>query len=339
MMILYITNKNKNGGYKMAAQIKDLRELTGKCKGINSRGDARERLQAASKVLANTEPRTMAALTRFSIALGESKALRQVIKDELRAMGREKYGTGYDDFKATSVSEEDVDYLDKTGLESILDYLSAAAIVADSAVEARQDADIETKKLKETVAKLESDSKPMQKSLKDAKLNLKDINKASNKYDPYSRDDRDSDRRRDDRDYDIRDRDGDGRRRDRDDRRDSRRDDRRDDRDYDRRDDRDDRRRVKADDRDIAEATSRRENYGRRRDRDDRDDRRDSRRDDRDSRRNDRDDRDGRTPRERDRRDNYDSRRDDDGYSERSGKNYASDLLAGFHKVIYGTSR
>jgi hypothetical protein len=312
-----------------------LRELTGKCKGINSRGDARERLQAASKVLANTEPRTMAALTRFSIALGESKALRQVIKDELHAMGREKYGTGYDDFKATSVSEEDVDYLDKTGLESILDYLSAAAIVADSAVEARQDADIETKKLKETVAKLESDSKPMQKSLKDAKLNLKDINKASNKYDPYSRDDRDSDRRRDDRDYDIRDRDGDGRRRDRDDRRDSRRDDR----DYDRRDDRDDRRRVKADDRDIAEATSRRENYGRRRDRDDRDDRRDSRRDDRDSRRNDRDDRDGRTPRERDRRDNYDSRRDDDGYSERSGKNYASDLLAGFHKVIYGTSR
>ena len=283
-MILYIKNKNKNGGYKMAAQIKDLRELTGKCKGINSRGDARERLQAASKVLANTEPRTMAALTRFSIALGESKALRQVIKDELRAMGREKYGTGYDDFKATSVSEEDVDYLDKTGLESILDYLSAAAIVADSAVEARQDADIETKKLKETVAKLESDSKPMQKSLKDAKLNLKDINKASNKYDPYSRDDRDSDRRRDDRDYDIRDRDGDGRRR-------------------------------------------------------DRDDRRDSRRDDRDYRRNDRDDRDGRTPRERDRRDNYDSRRDDDGYSERSGKNYASDLLAGFHKVIYGTSR
>lgn len=77
----------------MAAQIKDLRELTQKVKGINLRGDARERVQAAGKVLANTEPRTMAALTRFAIALGESKKLREVIKDELYSMGRETHGS------------------------------------------------------------------------------------------------------------------------------------------------------------------------------------------------------------------------------------------------------
>ncbi len=318
----------------MAAQIKDLRELTQKVKGINLRGDARERVQAAGKVLANTEPRTMAALTRFAIALGESKKLREVIKDELYSMGRETHGTGYDEFKASAVTLEDVDYLDKTGLESILDYLAAAAVVADSVVEARQDADIEVKKLKETVGKLEIDNQPMKKDLRHAKLNLKDINKVDDKYDPYDRRgnrDRDDDRRGSrDRDYD------------RDDRGRGRRDDDRDDRGRDR-DGRTprERDRVKADDRDIAEATANRRGNrdGRRyddrgrssRDRDyDRDDRGRSRRDD---------DRDGRTPRERDRRDIYDSRRDDDGYSERTGKNYASDLLAGFHKVIYGTSR
>ena len=297
----------------MAAQIKDLRELTQKVKGINLRGDARERVQAAGKVLANTEPRTMAALTRFAIALGESKKLREVIKDELYSMGRETHGTGYDEFKASAVTLEDVDYLDKTGLESILDYLAAAAVVADSVVEARQDADIEVKKLKETVGKLEIDNQPMKKDLRHAKLNLKDINKVDDKYDPYDRRgnrDRDDDRRGSrDRDYDR-----DDRGRDRDGRTPRERD------------------RVKADDRDIAEATAnRRGNRDGRRDRDyGRDDRGRSRRDD---------DRDGRTPRERDRRDIYDSRRDDDGYSERTGKNYASDLLAGFHKVIYGTSR
>ena len=331
----------------MAAQIKDLRELTQKVKGINLRGDARERVQAAGKVLANTEPRTMAALTRFAIALGESKKLREVIKDELYSMGRETHGTGYDEFKASAVTLEDVDYLDKTGLESILDYLAAAAVVADSVVEARQDADIEIKKLKETVGKLEIDNQPMKKDLRHAKLNLKDINKVDDKYDPYDRRgnrDRDDDRRGSrDRDYDRDDRGRGSRDRDydRDDRGRGRRDDDRDDRGRDR-DGRTprERDRVKADDRDIAEATAnRRGNRDGRRD----DDRRGSRdrdydRDDRGRSRRD-DDRDGRTPRERDRRDIYDSRRDDDGYSERTGKNYASDLLAGFHKVIYGTSR
>ena len=321
----------------MAAQIKDLRELTQKVKGINLRGDARERVQAAGKVLANTEPRTMAALTRFAIALGESKKLREVIKDELYSMGRETHGTGYDEFKASAVTLEDVDYLDKTGLESILDYLAAAAVVADSVVEARQDADIEVKKLKETVGKLEIDNQPMKKDLRHAKLNLKDINKVDDKYDPYDRrGNRDRDYDRDDRGRGRRDRDYD-----RDDRGRGRRDDDRDDRGRDR-DGRTprERDRVKADDRDIAEATAnRRGNRDGRRD----DDRRGSRdrdygRDDRGRSRRD-DDRDGRTPRERDRRDIYDSRRDDDGYSERTGKNYASDLLAGFHKVIYGTSR
>ena len=320
----------------MAAQIKDLRELTQKVKGINLRGDARERVQAAGKVLANTEPRTMAALTRFAIALGESKKLREVIKDELYSMGRETHGTGYDEFKASAVTLEDVDYLDKTGLESILDYLAAAAVVADSVVEARQDADIEVKKLKETVGKLEIDNQPMKKDLRHAKLNLKDINKVDDKYDPYDRRgnrDRDDDRRGSrDRDYDRDDRGRGSRDRDYD----------RDDRGRDRDGRRDERGRVKADDRDIAEATAnRRGNRDGRRD----DDRRGSRdrdydRDDRGRGSRDRDyDRDGRTPRERDRRDIYDSRRDDDGYSERTGKNYASDLLAGFHKVIYGTSR
>ena len=37
----------------MASKIKDLTNLTPKCKGIDSRGDARERVQAAAKVLAN----------------------------------------------------------------------------------------------------------------------------------------------------------------------------------------------------------------------------------------------------------------------------------------------
>ena len=326
----------------MAAQIKDLRELTQKVKGINLRGDARERVQAAGKVLANTEPRTMAALTRFAIALGESKKLREVIKDELYAMGRETHGTGYDEFKASAVTLEDVDYLDKTGLESILDYLAAAAVVADSVVEARQDADIEVKKLKETVGKLELDNQPMKKDLRHAKLNLKDINKADDKYDPYERRsnrDRDDDRRGGrDRDYDRDDR---GRGRDG-------RDYDRDDRGRDRDGRRDERGRVKADDRDIAEATANRRGNrdGRRSDSRD-DDRRGSRdrdyyRDDRGRGRDGRDydrDRDGRTPRERDRRDVYDSRRDNDDYVERTGKNYASDLLAGFHKVIYGQSR
>ena len=318
----------------MAAQIKDLRELTGKCKGINSRGDARERLQAASKVLANTEPRTMAAMTRFAVAFAESKKLRELIKDALYDMGRETHGTGYDDFKPTSVTLEDIDYLDKTGLESILDYISAAAIVADSAVEARQDTDIETKKLKEQVKKMEVETSPMKKSLRDAKLNTKDIGR-----DPYARDSRDrydrDDRRRDRDDRDDRGRDRDDRGRD--DRRDSRdritdrdreeatsrrrnrdddRDSRYDDRKRDSRDDRDGRGRDRRED-DRYDATRRRD--------------RDGRRDSRDDRRRDRDD--DRTPRDgRDRDDNRDRRDyDRDSYT---GKNYATDLLEGFRKVL-----
>lgn len=298
----------------MAAQIKDLRELTQKCKGINSRGDARERVQAASRVIANVDARTISAAARVLIALGDSKKLRDVLKDELYDMGREKHSTGFDEFKPTSVTEEDVEYCDKAGLETILDFFAAAAIVADSAVEARQDSDLEIKKLKEKIKEIEVDSNPMNKSLKDAKLHLRDIGKVNNdKYDPYSRDDRgrDDDRRtgRDRRDDDRYNRD---RRDDRDDRG----------RDRDRRDDRyrDDDRRTGRDRRDD-EAYSRRGNEDRRANRD---------------RYNDRDrDRDYAS---RDRRDNYDSRRDERDIN-RSGENFASSLLQGFQRVIYGNNR
>ena len=308
----------------MAAQIKDLRELTPKCKGINSRGDARERMAGAAKVLANTEPRTMAALVRVAMMLGESKKLREIVKDELYNMGKETHGTGYDEFKAANVTLEDVDYLDKVGLESVLDFLAAGAIIADSATEARQDTDIEMKKLKETVKKFEAEDQPMKKSLRDMKLNLRDINKEeAPSYDPYKRDSgRDRDDRRNERSRD-RDYDRDGRRteRDRYDR-DDRRNDR--DRDYDRDDRRNGRDRDKISDRDRQEATSRRTD--RDRDRDDRGyDRNERRRDD------------DRTP-SRDRRDNYDSRRDDrDDY--RGFQNFATPLYEGFRKVIYGNNR
>lgn len=304
----------------MAAQIKDLRELTQKCKGINSRGDARERVQAASRVIANVDARTISAAARVLIALGDSKKLRDVLKDELYDMGREKHSTGFDEFKPTSVTEEDVEYCDKAGLETILDFFAAAAIVADSAVEARQDSDLEIKKLKEKIKEIEVDSNPMNKSLKDAKLHLRDIGKVNNdKYDPYSRDDRgrDDDRRtgRDRRDDDRYNRD---RRDDRDDRG----------RDRDRRDDRyrDDDRRTGRDRRDD-EAYSRRGNEDRRANRDRYNDR--DRRDDRDR------DRDYAS---RDRRDNYDSRRDERDIN-RSGENFASSLLQGFQRVIYGNNR
>ena len=42
----------------MASKIKDLAHLTPKCKGIDGGGDARERVQAAAKALANAEART-----------------------------------------------------------------------------------------------------------------------------------------------------------------------------------------------------------------------------------------------------------------------------------------
>lgn len=300
----------------MAAQIKDLRELTPKCKGINSRGDARERMAGAAKVLANTEPRTMAALVRVAMMLGESKKLREIVKDELYNMGRETHGTGFDEFKANNVTLEDVDYLDKVGLESVLDFLAAGAIIADSATEARQDTDIEMKKLKETVKKFEAEDQPMKKSLRDMKLNLRDINKEeAPSYDPYKRDSGRDTRYRDDR---RNDRD----RYDRDDRRNDR------DRDYDRDGRRNDRDRDKISDRDRQEATSRRTDRDRRsgRDRDDIGyDRNERRRDD------------DRTP-SRDRRDNYDSRRDDrDDY--RGFQNFATPLYEGFRKVIYGNNR
>lgn len=316
----------------MAAQIKDLRELTPKCKGINSRGDARERMAGAAKVLANTEPRTMAALVRVAMMLGESKKLREIVKDELYNMGRETHGTGFDEFKANNVTLEDVDYLDKVGLESVLDFLAAGAIIADSATEARQDTDIEMKKLKETVKKFEAEDQPMKKSLRDMKLNLRDINKEeAPSYDPYKRDSGRDTRDRDDRRNDRRrDDDRDGRRTDRDRYdRDDRRNDR--DRDYDRDGRRNDRDRDKISDRDRQEATSRRtdrDRYDRRsgRDRDDIGyDRNERRRDD------------DRTP-SRDRRDNYDSRRDDrDDY--RGFQNFATPLYEGFRKVIYGNNR
>lgn len=300
----------------MAAQIKDLRELTPKCKGINSRGDARERMAGAAKVLANTEPRTMAALVRVAMMLGESKKLREIVKDELYNMGRETHGTGFDEFKANNVTLEDVDYLDKVGLESVLDFLAAGAIIADSATEARQDTDIEMKKLKETVKKFEAEDQPMKKSLRDMKLNLRDINKEeAPSYDPYKRDSGRDTRDRDDRRNDRRrDDDRDGRRTDRDRYdRDDRRNDR--DRDYDRDGRRNDRDRDKISDRDRQEATSRRNDR----------DRYDRRRDD------------DRTP-SRDRRDNYDSRRDDrDDY--RGFQNFATPLYEGFRKVIYGNNR
>lgn len=313
----------------MAAQIKDLRELTPKCKGINSRGDARERMAGAAKVLANTEPRTMAALVRVAMMLGESKKLREIVKDELYNMGRETHGTGFDEFKANNVTLEDVDYLDKVGLESVLDFLAAGAIIADSATEARQDTDIEMKKLKETVKKFEAEDQPMKKSLRDMKLNLRDINKEeAPSYDPYKRDSGRDTRDRDDRRNDRRrDDDRDGRRTDRDRYdRDDRRNDR--DRDYDRDGRRNDRDRDKISDRDRQEATSRRTDRDRRsgRDRDDIGyDRNERRRDD------------DRTP-SRDRRDNYDSRRDDrDDY--RGFQNFATPLYEGFRKVIYGNNR
>ena len=289
----------------MAAQIKDLRELTPKCKGINGRGDARERIAGAAKVLANSDPRTMAALVRVAMALAESSKLRELIKDELYDAGRETHGTGYDEFKADKVTLEDVDYLDRVGLESVLDFLAAGAIVADSATEARQDADIEIKKLKETVKKNELENQPMKKSLRDMKFNLDDANReTSPKYDPYSRD------------------------------RDGRRDD-------DRRDTRD---RERISDRDRQEATSRRRDDDRRdtRDRTERiNDRgyngRDRRRDDdrRDRRRDD-----DRTPsrESRDRRDIYDSR-ERESYDDRSYNNFAQPLYEGFRRVISGGGR
>ena len=314
----------------MAAQIKDLRELTPKCKGINSRGDARERMAGAAKVLANTEPRTMAALVRVAMMLGESKKLREIVKDELYNMGKETHGTGYDEFKAANVTLEDVDYLDKVGLESVLDFLAAGAIIADSATEARQDTDIEMKKLKETVKKFEAEDQPMKKSLRDMKLNLRDINKEeAPSYDPYKRDSGRDDRRND-RSRDRDDRDGRRTERDRYDR-DDRRNDR--DRDYDRDDRRNGRDRDKISDRDRQEATSRRTD----RDRDDRRNGRDRDRDDRGYDRNERRRDDDRTP-SRDRRDNYDSRRDDrDDY--RGFQNFATPLYEGFRKVIYGNNR
>ena len=216
----------------MASKIKDLAHLTPKCKGIDGRGDARERVQAAAKVLANAEARTLAGAVRLITAIAKNKKIRELIKDELYDMGHHTHGTGHDGFTAKECTLEDVDYVDGTGLDTILDYIAAGAIIADSAVEARQDTDIEMKKLKEKVA--ETEKKPVDRVLRNMELNLKDIGKEKEKYDPYSsrpsRDESGRDERRTrDRDYDRdgrneRDRDGRDRYYDRDSR----------DRDYDR---------------------------------------------------------------------------------------------------------
>jgi hypothetical protein len=189
----------------MASKIKDLAHLTPKCKGIDGRGDARERVQAAAKVLANAEARTLAGAVRLITAIAKNKKIRDLIKDELYDMGHHTHGTGHDGFTAKECTLEDVDYVDGTGLDTILDYIAAGAIIADSAVEARQDTDIEMKKLKEKVA--ETEKKPVDRVLRNMELNLKDIGKEKEKYDPYSsrpsRDESGRDERRTrDRDYD-----------------------------------------------------------------------------------------------------------------------------------------
>ena len=168
----------------MASKIKDLAHLTPKCKGIDGRGDARERVQAAAKVLANAEARTLAGAVRLITAIAKNKKIRELIKDELYDMGHHTHGTGHDGFTAKECTLEDVDYVDGTGLDTILDYIAAGAIIADSAVEARQDTDIEMKKLKEKVA--ETEKKPVDRVLRNMELNLKDIGKEKEKYDPYS---------------------------------------------------------------------------------------------------------------------------------------------------------
>ena len=240
----------------MASKIKDLAHLTPKCKGIDGRGDARERVQAAAKVLANAEARTLAGAVRLITAIAKNKKIRELIKDELYDMGHHTHGTGHDGFTAKECTLEDVDYVDGTGLDTILDYIAAGAIIADSAVEARQDTDIEMKKLKEKVA--ETEKKPVDRVLRNMELNLKDIGKEKEKYDPYSsrpsRDESDRDRDSRDRDYDRnrrneRDRDGRDRNYDRDTNRNERgsrdRDGR--DRDYDRDYNRGERRRERRD--------------------------------------------------------------------------------------------
>ena len=214
----------------MASKIKDLTNLTPKCKGIDSRGDARERVQAAAKVLANAEARTLAGAVRLLTVIAKNKKIRELIKDELYDMGHHTHGTGHDGFTAKECTLEDVNYVDGTGLDTILDYIAAGAIIADSAVEARQDTDIEVKKLKEKVA--ESEKQPTDRSLKGMKLHLSDIGKDTSKYDPYTK----PSRRDDDRDYD-RDRDRRPSRDSRDERRTGR--DRDDDRDRRRNNDRD----------------------------------------------------------------------------------------------------
>ena len=296
----------------MASKIKDLTNLTPKCKGIDSRGDARERVQAAAKVLANAEARTLAGAVRLLTVISKNKKIRELIKDELYDMGHHTHGTGHDGFTAKECTLEDVNYVDGTGLDTILDYIAAGAIIADSAVEARQDTDIEMKKLKEKVA--ESEKQPTDRSLKGMKLHLSDIGKDTSKYDPYTK----PSRRDDDRDYD-RDRDRKPSRDSRDDRRTGR--DRDDDRDNRRNNDRDDDRRPSRDSRDDRRTG---------RDRgDDRDSRRSNDRDDRNRRRDD-------SP--RDRRDEYDSRhRERDYDSDRDRvEGFGSELLQNFRRVIYG---
>ena len=283
----------------MASKIKDLAHLTPKCKGIDGRGDARERVQAAAKVLANAEARTLAGAVRLITAIAKNKKIRELIKDELYDMGHHTHGTGHDGFTAKECTLEDVDYVDGTGLDTILDYIAAGAIIADSAVEARQDTDIEMKKLKEKVA--ETEKKPVDRVLRNMELNLKDIGKEKEKYDPYSsrpsRDESDRDRDSRDRDYDR------NRRNERD--RDGR------DRNYDR-------------------DTNRNERGGRDRDGRDRDYDRDYNRGER--RRERRDE----TP--RDRRDEYDSRGRETGYNADRDRveGFGAELLSNFRRVING---
>ena len=283
----------------MASKIKDLAHLTPKCKGIDGRGDARERVQAAAKVLSNAEARTLAGAVRLITAIAKNKKIRELIKDELYDMGHHTHGTGHDGFTAKECTLEDVDYVDGTGLDTILDYIAAGAIIADSAVEARQDTDIEMKKLKEKVA--ETEKKPVDRVLRNMELNLKDIGKEKEKYDPYSsrpsRDESDRDRDSRDRDYDR------NRRNERD--RDGR------DRNYDR-------------------DTNRNERGGRDRDGRDRDYDRDYNRGER--RRERRDE----TP--RDRRDEYDSRGRETGYNADRDRveGFGAELLSNFRRVING---
>ena len=294
----------------MASKIKDLAHLTPKCKGIDGRGDARERVQAAAKVLANAEARTLAGAVRLITAIAKNKKIRELIKDELYDMGHHTHGTGHDGFTAKECTLEDVDYVDGTGLDTILDYIAAGAIIADSAVEARQDTDIEMKKLKEKVA--ETEKKPVDRVLRNMELNLKDIGKEKEKYDPYSsrpsRDESGRDERRRDRDYD----------------RDGRNERDRDGRDRDRYYDRDTNR---------NERGSRDRDYGR-----------DTNRNDRDSRDYDRDTNRGERRRERrdetprDRRDEYDSRSRETGYDANRDRveGFGAELLSNFRRVING---